>query len=1119
MTELFQRHIPTPRRLTDVDNWHEHIPFAFLCIELLGPRIFVELGVHRGDSYCAFCQAVDELHTPTTCYGVDTWLGDAHAGFYEGDAALADLRAHHDPLYGRFSRLVRSTFDEAREYFADGSIDLLHVDGLHTYESVRHDVETWQPKLSERAVVLLHDVNVRENQFGVWKFWEELRVGRPSLTFAHSHGLGVVAIGSDVPPPFLDFLRRAGEPRSPIPGLLFALGNRVALIGRARRLETELAEARARSGTAQTELAQLRRELAERQAELETELGRLRPQLAAQDAELDGLRGRVAQDETELARLRPQLAAREAELDVVRARLAEREDEVARLRPQLAAREAALEELRPQLAHQRAELDRVPPLFTQCQAELERVRTQLGQYEADLVRLKGQMGALSTGAPTLRATHVMSLEGTGNVVWQNGRYRSIGGPTRFRLISPVGRAPRGWVVTRFRASSDRGPLALRLLAELADQSSVAHLLPVSRGEVVSAAVRLPDEVASLSLEPADSVDAYTIEGFTVREISRVEALARVAWPRLRPLLRQPGGLPALARRTFAVWREEGLPGLKRRLAFGPGPVVYSGTGASGGPIASGADQPASRVSVPSALTHRPLISIVMPVYNADPRYLRSAVRSVERQTYTNWQLCVADDGSSNPATLLALQEIATGDRKITVTRERHGGISAATNAALRLAQGAYVAFLDHDDELAPEALLEYVVALNENPDLDILYSDEDKIDAAGTASDPFFKPDWSPELLRGVMYVGHLLMVRRSLVEAVGGCDSAYDGVQDFELMLRLSERTDRIHHARRILYHWRRIPGSVAFAVDAKSHVGERQAAAVNAHLRRIGVPAIAKPHPILPHRVIVGPEPRSKPWPPVSIVIPTKNAAAYIGRCLDSLFSLTTYPTFEVIVVDNGTTDAAAKVVLGKHPVTVVPFDEPFSFSRANNVGVDRARGDYLVLLNNDTEVLDPEWLQTLVFHLELPSVAVVGPLLVYPDGSVQHAGVALGLRGTADHVMRGFPADGDGYAGSLCCTREVEAVTGACLGTSRQHYLRLGGLNEFYGTHYQDVDFCLRTRRAGLRVLFTPRTKLVHHESASRGSFYDHLDRALLLDAWGELIARGDPFHDPRVSGYSR
>jgi GT2 family glycosyltransferase len=508
----------------------------------------------------------------------------------------------------------------------------------------------------------------------------------------------------------------------------------------------------------------------------------------------------------------------------------------------------------------------------------------------------------------------------------------------------------------------------------------------------------------------------------------------------------------------------------------------------------------------------------MPVYNTPPRFLRSAVRSVERQAYSNWELCIADDGSTDPATRQTLQELAAADPKIKLAMESHGGIAATTNAALRRAEGEFVAFLDHDDELEAEALQAYVAALNEDPDLDVLYSDEDKIDEAGRPSEPFFKPDWSPELLRGVMYVGHLLMARRALVEAVGGLDSAYDGVQDFELALRLSERTDRVRHVRRILYHWRRVPGSVAAATDAKAGLGERQVAAVNAHLRRAGVPAVARPHPRWPHRAMLEPGPRAVPWPPVSIIIPTRDAPVHIARCLDSLFSLTSYPDFEVIAVDNGTTDPTARAVLDKHRVTRVPFDEPFSFSRANNLGAARARGECLVLLNNDTEVLDPDWLQVLVFHLELPGVGVVGPLLSYPDGSVQHAGVALGLRGTADHVMRGLPADGDGYAGSLCCTREVAAVTGACLVTTRQHYLAMGGLNEYYRTHYQDVDFCLRTRRAGRRILYTPRTRLVHHESASRGSFYDHLDRALLLDAWGEVIARGDPFHDPRVPGYS-
>jgi GT2 family glycosyltransferase len=425
-----------------------------------------------------------------------------------------------------------------------------------------------------------------------------------------------------------------------------------------------------------------------------------------------------------------------------------------------------------------------------------------------------------------------------------------------------------------------------------------------------------------------------------------------------------------------------------------------------------------------------------------------------------------------------------------------------------------VAFLDHDDELEPTALHEFVALVDERPRTDVVYSDEDKLDPNGHRCEAFFKPDWSPEYFRGVMYVGHLLMIRRSLVEEVGGFDPSFDGVQDYELMLRVSERNPRIEHLPLVLYHWRKIPGSLASSSDAKPSIGNVQARAVQAHLDRAGIPAVAAPHDELPHRAVLRPKPRSS-WPSVSIVIPTKDAPEHISRCLDSIYRLTDYNPFEVVVVDTGTQDPAALAAIRRHPVVVEPFDEPFNFSRAINAGVAASSGELVVLLNNDTEVVDRDWLQTLAWLAELPGVGAVGPLLVYPDRTVQHAGVVLGFRGTADHVLRGAPATGDGYAGSLAATREVSAVTAACLMVRRSTFDEVGGLNEYFGTHYQDVDFCLKLRKRGLRNLFTPRAALVHHESASRGSSYDRLDRALLLDRWQKVIDEGDPYYSPHFS----
>jgi len=512
-----------------------------------------------------------------------------------------------------------------------------------------------------------------------------------------------------------------------------------------------------------------------------------------------------------------------------------------------------------------------------------------------------------------------------------------------------------------------------------------------------------------------------------------------------------------------------------------------------------------------ALESLPLISLVMPTYKTDLRYLREAIDSVLAQHYPEWELCIVDDGSGQDELNAAIQRYADADSRIKFRPlAENRGISAASNEGLAMCEGEFVGFLDHDDTLTEDALLRVAQALTADPGLDVVYSDSDKLTLHGVRADPFLKPDWSPVYALGAMYVGHLLVVRRSIAEAAGGFDPAFDTIQDFEFMLRVSERTDRIHHIPQTLYHWRAIPGSIAAGTDQKSGVEELQPKAVSAHLERLGIDAVSRPHPTIPHRAVLAPRNGSAPSAKVSIVVVAASERGGLKRLLASLFELTAYPSYEVIAAGPGPDFGS-----GKESRVAWVSDEPGPFrrSRAYNLGADRAAGEYLLFLGEDVEIDEPDWIEQLLLHAGLPGVGAVGPLLARPDGLVDQAGVAIGLRDPASPMLAGFPADGDGYYGALPCAREVSALGCECLLVRRADFEAENGFNEFYSSEYEDFDLCRRLAERGLKSVYAPRPRLVNHRTpASRRAATDVLDRALFVDCWYDKLMRGDPYFNP-------
>ncbi|MGE5407219.1 MAG: glycosyltransferase family 2 protein, partial [Syntrophothermus sp.] len=391
-----------------------------------------------------------------------------------------------------------------------------------------------------------------------------------------------------------------------------------------------------------------------------------------------------------------------------------------------------------------------------------------------------------------------------------------------------------------------------------------------------------------------------------------------------------------------------------------------------------------------ALSTRPTISIVLPTYRTELRYLREAVDSVRGQRYPEWELCIVDDGSGQPELQRALSAYAASDSRIKFRPlAQNGGISAASNVGLEMCEGEFVAFLDHDDTLTPDALLRVAQALAADPELDVVYSDSDKLTIRNLRGDPFLKPDWSPTYALGAMYVGHLLVVRRSVADAAGGFDSSFDTIQDFEFMLRVSERTDRIHHIPQILYHWRAIPGSIAAGTDQKGSVEELQPRAVSAHLARRGVAVRARAHPAIPHRAELAPPEAGAPTPPVSVIVGAGRAGD-ANRLLGSLLERTGYPDLEIIAIDGGGLE-----VEDPRLRRLDASGHPLGRGAANNRAAAEAGGRHLIFLGPETEIADGDWIERLLLHAALPGVVAVGPMLVRPGGTVAQAGVAIGLR----------------------------------------------------------------------------------------------------------------------------
>lgn len=523
---------------------------------------------------------------------------------------------------------------------------------------------------------------------------------------------------------------------------------------------------------------------------------------------------------------------------------------------------------------------------------------------------------------------------------------------------------------------------------------------------------------------------------------------------------------------------------------------------------------------------QPSFSIVVPLYKTPEKFLRNLVESVQAQTYSKWELCLSDGSGASSPLYNALMELEKSDERIRIIHHESAmKISENTNSAIKIARGDYIVFADHDDELTPNALFECVKALNERPELDMLYSDEDKMSVTKRSFfQPHMKPDFNLDLLRTVNYICHLLVVSRKLIYKVGMLRPEYDGAQDYDFILRCVEVSDKIYHIPKILYHWRSHETSTSENPESKMYAFEAGRRAVQAHYERIGIQA----------NVIQG-----EFWglyrtkyirecdPLISILIPNKDHIEDLERCVRAIDTKSTYKKYEYIIIENNSQNEETfqyykELERKNHKVRVVYWNGVFNYSAINNYGASFARGEYLLLLNNDTEIINNDCLEELLGYCMREDVGAVGARLYYEDDTIQHAGVVVGFGGIAGHCFVQQKRGCTGYCHRIICAQDYSAVTAACMMVDKRAFDEVGGLSESLAVAFNDIDFCLKLRRAGYLIVYNPYAELYHYESKSRGlddtpEKVSRFNKEIETFAryWPEILQNGDPYYNPNLT----
>ncbi len=936
----------SPQYLSNVTSWHEHLPFGYDLVSQARPSIIVELGVHLGDSYFNFCQSVKDHSVVCKCFGIDTWEGEKHSGKYEDDV-WEIVNSYNSENYSEFSTFIRGTFSESLKIFEDSSIDILHIDGLHTYEAVKRDFSDWLPKVSPMGIILIHDIVEFRDDFGVWKFWDEVKCDYPSFGFSHGHGLGL-----------LQNKQIGGE------NINFSIGWIDKPI-----LESSHYPILGKNLVLQKEISILR----ENFTHLKNECSLLNNSLTSQ-------------------------------VNLLK------------------EKDSLLHELENTLIEKDF-------LLSDLKTEFEETETLI--YQKDQ----------------------LIQETTQEKILSQDRLTRMQNSFSWKVTSPLRFLRRNLIDPRISKNS-KSPF---------DAESYLNLNPDLKKHFKN---NLDDAERHFHLHGKKEGRQY------LRESHRA------------PL-------------NYSEWVKK-----------------------HDNPDESFFEQ---NISAYERLDSKPLISIIVPVFEISPKSFEQTINSVYSQIYSNWELIIVDDCSLRTDLKRKLLEIKESDKRIKVFfRKTNGHISEASNTGIEKCSGEYVVFLDHDDLLCRHSLLRFGQVLNSNPNTKLIYSDEDKINFFGRRVDPFFKPDWNPDLLLSQNYICHLCCIRTDLVRKVSGFRKGFEGAQDWDLFLRITELLEEseIIHIPEILYHWKKSRGSTSTGVGTKDYVYENSLKTIESALERRNIVAsvelTCRPNNYIRVRYKV-----SKP-PLVSIIIPTRDRYDLLQVCIDGVLNKTSYQNFEILVLDNESRERKTLEYLDEinsdKRVRIIRTSGNFNYSKINNQGVEKAEGDLVLFLNNDVEPINEDWLLEMVSHAVRPEIGCVGAKLLFPNDTIQHGGVVLGLGGLAGHAFKGFPSSHNGYKNRLSLVQNYSAVTAACLLVKKEVFKKAGGFNEEdLQVAFNDVDLCLKIKKLGYHNLWTPFSLLYHYESASRGDDLSpkklkrfNREASYLKEKWSDWI-----LHDPNYN----